>query len=129
MFFQNPQRIVPNSPLSNHSKLSKRVRFLLIKHILWLLIRTEDRPSSIRFQNLVECFEHEIFQDFALEFQFDFEAVLLNLVPVVLAEGKFLFEHVDDLVLVLLVYSLKILLVVYDVFLVDDAASQTHRLV
>ena len=111
------------------SKLSKRVGFLLIKLIVRLLIRTEDRPSSIRFQNLVECLEHEIFQDLALEFQFDFEAVLLNLVPVVLAEGKFLFEHVDDLVLVLLVYSLKILLVVYDVFLIDDAASQTHRLV
>ena len=95
--------------------------------IVCLLIRTEDRPS-IGFQNLVEGLQHQIFQNFALKFQFDFEAMFLDLVPVVRTEGQFLFEHVDDLVLVLLVDALQILLVVDDVFLVDDATSQTHCL-
>ena len=54
--------------------------------------------------------------------------MFLDLVPVVRTEGQFLFEHVDDLVLVLLVDALQILLVVDDVFLVDDATSQTHCL-
>jgi hypothetical protein len=106
----------------------KTVHLSLSKCSVGLLIRTEDRPS-ICFQNLIESLQHEVLEYFALEFQFDFEAVFLDFVPVVGTEGEFPFEHVDDLVLVLLVDALQVLLVVHDVLLVDDAAPQTHGLV
>ncbi len=71
--------------------------------------------------------QHQIFQIFVLKFQFDFEEMFLDLVPVVRTEGQFIFEHVDDLVLVLLVDA-KGPTRCRRSILVDDATSQAHCL-
>lgn len=79
-------------------------------------------------EHFVQSFQEEVFDDFALQFQLDLQTVLLHLVPVVRAEGEFPFEHVDDLVLILLVDALQVLLVVNDVLFIDYATPHAEYL-
>ena len=53
--------------------------------------------------------------------------MLLHLEPVVRTPVEFALQHVDDLVLVLLVDALEVLLVVDQVLLVDDAAADPQH--
>lgn len=54
--------------------------------------------------------------------------MLLHLVLVVRTLSQLLLQHVDDLVLVLLVDALQVLLVVYDILLIDDPAVDLQRI-
>lgn len=74
-------------------------------------------------EHFVQCFQEEVFDDFALQFQLDLQAVLLHLVPIVRTEGELPFQHVDDLVLVLLMDALQVLLVVDDILFIDDTTT------
>lgn len=74
-------------------------------------------------EHFIQCFQEEVLNDFALKFQLDLQTVLLNLVPIVWAEGQFPFQHVDDLVLVLLMDALQVLLVVNDVLFINYTTS------
>lgn len=82
-----------------------------------------DRERSVVLEDLVERLEHEVLGDLALELQLDLQAVLLHLEPAVRTLLQLPLQHIDNLVLVLLVDALEVLLVVDQVLLVDYAAA------